>query len=105
MLAPLILAGHVVLSAVVKLELLAGVRKNEARTLEDLLSGLRGPGDFPSTESCNALLKRARGRGLLGGIPDLMILADCKRTGSSLMSLDAKLLKLANELKVPTLAV
>ena len=99
-LPPLILSGHVVLSAVVKLELLAGVRKDEALILEELLSGLRELSDFPPIEHCQRLLTLARGRGLLGGIPDLMILADCERTNSKLLSVDRKLLKLAKELKI-----
>ncbi len=99
-LPPLILSGHVVLSAVVKLELLAGVRKDEALILEELLSGLHELSDFPPIEHCQRLLTLARGRGLLGGIPDLMILADCERTKSTLLSADRKLLKLAKELRI-----
>ncbi len=95
----LILARKVILSSVVKLELLAGVRRQEASQLEELLSGLTQFNDFPAVTICQSLLTRARGRGLLGGLPDIMILADCHRSGALLMTSDAKLTALARELK------
>ena len=103
-LPPLILSGWVVLSSVVKLELLAGVRRSEVPTLEDLLSGLTGLETLPPVEHCTRLLSRARGRGLLGGLPDLMILADCERASARLLTLDGKLRKLATELRIPIMA-
>jgi predicted nucleic acid-binding protein len=95
----LILAGKVILSSVVKLELLAGVRRHEAGQLRELLSGLALLDDFPPPAICESLLARARGRGLLGGLPDLMILADCYRSGARLMTSDTKLKALARELE------
>ena len=100
-LPPLILSGRVILSAVVKLELLAGVRKSESKALESLLSGLVQIETFAPVAQCQRLLVRARGSGLLGGLPDLMILADCERTQSALFSSDGKLIKLAQALKIP----
>lgn len=96
----LILSGNVILSAIVKLELLAGVRKSELDQLDELLSGLTQLDECPPIGLSRKLLSQARGRGLLGGILDLMILADCLRTGSRLLSSDAKLVKLAHELKI-----
>ena len=99
-LPPLILSGAVVLSSVVKLELLAGVRRAERAVLQELLAGLQELRDFPPVELCLKLLNLARGRGLLGGIPDLMIMADCERSHSALFTRDAKLAKLANEVRI-----
>ena len=99
-LPPLIIAGQITLSAVVKLELLAGVRKSEMTLLEDLLTGLNQLSDLPPIPLCQKMLSLARGRGILGGIPDLMILADCERTNSTLLTLDRKLIKLAQQLKI-----
>lgn len=96
----LILAGKVILSSVVKLELLAEVRKSELLTLDELLSGLAQLEDFPPVDLTQKLLTRARGRGSFGGISDLMILSDCARTGSHLLSSDTKMVKLAQELKI-----
>ena len=95
----LILSGRVILSAVVRIELLAGVRKSEHAELDELLAGLAQLKDFPPVQNCQTILTRARGRGLLGGIPDLIILADCERSGARLLSSDSKLVKLAKELK------
>lgn len=96
----LILAGRVILSSVVRLELLAGVRRREASQLTELLSGMAQLEDFPPTPICQSLLTRARGRGLLGGLPDIMILADCSRSGAHLMTTDTKLVALARELRI-----
>ena len=92
-LPPLILSGRITLSAIVKLELLAGALKSESNLLEDLLSGLNKIPSLPTVPECQSILSRARGRGLLTGVPDLMILADCERTQSALLTLDGKLFK------------
>ena len=101
----LLLSRHVILSAVVKLELLAGVRRSEVTLLEDLLGGLPQLPELPPVEHCKKLLKIARGRGLFGGLTDIMILADCERTKSVLFTLDKKLLKLSQELKIQRLEI
>ena len=68
--------------------------------MEKLFSGLRLIPEFPPARLVQELLIRARGRGLLGGFPDLMLLADAQREKAPLYTLDRKLARLATELKV-----
>ena len=96
----LVLNGEVLLSKVVKLELLSGVRKKEVKSLEILFEGLVELADFASSTLCEKLLNRARGRGLFGGLPDLMILADAVQNQARLFTHDEKQRALAVELRV-----
>jgi predicted nucleic acid-binding protein len=98
--AVLILKNRVLLSAVVRLELLAGVRKSELKMIERLCNALRQIEHFPSPLVCQQLLARARGSGLLGGIPDLLILADALKHKAPLFTYDQKMIKLARKLGV-----
>ena len=103
-LAILILNNRVLLSPIVRLELLAGVRKSESLILENLLNALRPIKTFASPEECLKLLHRAKGTGLLGGIPDLLILADAVKLKSALFTSDKKLVALAKKLDVRLIA-
>ena len=96
----LLLNNQVLLSQVARLELVAGSRRKEDQVLEKLLSGMRQIPEFPPAMLVQELLMRARGRGLLGGFPDLMLLADAKREKAPLYTLDRKLSRLAEELKI-----
>jgi len=97
-LAVLTLNNQVLLSPIVRLELLAGVRKTEFKAIEKLCNVLLPIDSFASPKECEKLLIRARGSGLLGGIPDLLILVDVLRYGALLFSYDEKMIKLARRL-------
>lgn len=97
-LAVLTLNNQVLLSPIVRLELLAGVRTTERKAIEKLCNALRPIESFASPRDCEKLLNRARGSGLLGGIPDLLILADVLRHEAVLFSYDEKMAKLAAKL-------
>lgn len=99
-LAVLILKNRVLLSPVVRLELLVMVKKAELRTIEGLCNALRRIEDFAPLQECERLLARARGSGLFGGIPDLLIIADALRHRAALFSYDLKMKKLAGKLGV-----
>lgn len=99
-LAVLILNNRVLLSPVVRLELLAGVRKQEAKMIEKLCDALRPIESFATPKECEKLLRRARGSGLLGGIPDILILADTARQNATLFSYDEKMNRLAAKLRI-----
>lgn len=99
-LSVLILNNQVLLSPVVKLELLSGVRKKELRELERLLRVLIPIDSFVTPQLCEKILHRAKGSGLLGGLPDLLILADTIFHKATLFSGDKKMIKLAEKLKI-----
>ena len=99
-LAVLILNNQVLLSPIVRLELLAGVRKAELKAIEKLCNALLPIESFASPNECEKILHKARGSGLLGGIPDFLIIVDALRLGASLFSYDEKMSKLAKKLGV-----
>lgn len=101
-LAVLILQNEVLLSPVVRLELLAGVAKGQLKELKRLLSALRTIEAFAAPDECQALLEAARGSGLFGGIPDLLILADAKRHHAPLFTYDKKMKALAQKFRIAT---
>lgn len=94
----LTLKNRVLLSPVVRLELLAGVRKRELKSMLTLCNALRPIHEFASPDECERLLSRARGSGLFGGIPDLLIIADAIRYRAHLFSYDDKMKALAKRL-------
>ena len=96
----LLLNNQVLLSQVARIELFAGSRRKEDRIMDKLLAGLRQIPEFPPATLVQEILIRVRGRGLLGGFPDLMLLADAQREKAPLYTLDRKLARLATELKV-----
>lgn len=102
-LSVLILNNQVLLSPIVKLELLAGVRKQELSQLERLLKTLVQIDIFNSIKAYQKTLLKAKGSGLLGGLPDLMILTDAITHKAILFSLDDKMIKLAKKLRVDIL--
>lgn len=99
-LAVLTLNNQVLLSPIVRLELLAGVRKVELKAVEKLCNALLPVKSFADPKDCEKILGRARGSGLSGGIPDLLILADALRYNALLFSYDEKMLRLASKLGV-----
>ena len=103
-LSVLILKNSVLLSPVVQLELQAGVRRKEMKTIEKLCNALRPIREFATPEECRKLLDRARGSGLMGGIPDLLIIADALRYRAHLFSYDEKMKALARKLGAKVVA-
>lgn len=99
-LAILTLKNLVLLSPIVRLELLAGVKKSEVKALNKLFIALRQIESFAPVSDCDTLLNRARGSGLLGGIPDLLIIADALRSNAYLFTYDQKMKLLAKKLGV-----
>lgn len=97
-LAALILNNQVLLSPIVRLELLSGVNKKQMPLIENLFSGLKQISDFPKPTFCETLLKKAKGSGLFGGIPDLLIIAGALNSKSALLTYDKKMKKLAQKL-------
>ena len=102
-LSVLILNNQVLLSQVVRLELLAGVGQRDARTLNSLLASLRCLEDFPPPEPCIKLLDKVKAKGRFGGVADLLILADTIRRQAVLFTHDQKLAILAKQLAVPVM--
>jgi predicted nucleic acid-binding protein len=97
-LAVLIVGNRVLLSSVVRLEILSGVRKGEMSIVERVLNALRPVSSFATPAQCEHLLGRARGTGHFGGIIDLMIIADAIRLNAFLLTYDTKMKKLATRL-------
>ena len=96
----LIREDRAILSQIVLLEIIKGVTKIEAPKVFNLLGGLEVLEDFPPAVACQELLVKAKDLGLQGGIPDLLILADCYVNQVKLYSCDMKLIRLAKALKV-----
>jgi len=99
----LILNNQVLLSPVVRFELMVGVRKSESSQVERLFKVLIPIENFCSLSLCESVLLRAKGSGLLGGLPDLMILADAISHKAMLFSTDKKMLLLAKKLRLNVL--
>jgi predicted nucleic acid-binding protein len=97
-LSVLTLKNRVLLSPVVRLELLAGVRKRERKSVLKFCDALRPVEQFVSPQECEKLLGRARGSGLFGGIPDLLIIGDAIRYRAHLFTYDEKMKSLGKKL-------
>lgn len=95
--------NQIILSHTVKLEILKGTRKRDEKIVETVLSGLREKDTFPDPNICLMLLNKAKGSGFLGGIPDLLILADAYETKSKLFTSDQKLYRVAKRLGIEVL--
>ena len=91
---------RVVLSQIVLLELIKGIIKTEIKKVVSFLDGLEILPDFPPAVACQELFIKAKGLGLQGGIPDLLILSDCYVNQIQLLSSDLKLVRLARALKI-----
>jgi predicted nucleic acid-binding protein len=76
---------QILLSKVVRLELLKGTRRVDRRTVLNLFEGLKQLPDFPPAKLAEEILFRLHGRGLNLGFADLLILADAaSQSGGSL---------------------
>lgn len=92
---------RIVLSNVVRLELLKGTGRAERRALLSLLEGFRQLIDFPPADLTERILFQLHGRGFCLGFPDLLILADAVRGKCALLTSDQPLAKAAAALKLP----
>lgn len=90
----------ILLSKVVRLELLKGSRKNDRKALLNLFDGLKKIEDFPPSNLCEENLLRLHGRGLNLGFADLLILTDVMRSKSGLLTSDRALASAAHALKL-----
>lgn len=99
-LAVLTLRNQVLLSPVVRLELFAGVRKSDLKIVQKLCNALIPIDSFATPSECEKLMTKARGSGLFGGIPDLLIIADALRHNAFLFTFDKKMAALAKKLRV-----
>lgn len=91
---------EIILSKIVRLELLKGTGKQDRTVLLNFLDGLFQIDEFPSSEVVEKLLLQLHGRGFNLGFADLLILADVVRTKSRLLTADKALRKAAIALKV-----
>lgn len=85
----------IILSRVVRIELLKGTARRDRRLLLNFLDGLFPLEDFPSADSVEELLLQLQGKGLNLGFADLLILADAARSRSRLLTADKSLRRAA----------
>jgi predicted nucleic acid-binding protein len=101
----LIIDDRIIISKVVRLELLMGVRKSEQFYLARLIRSFREIASFPSSEICEEILKKARGSGLTLGLPDLMILSDALEEKAKLATKDKMLERAARTFKISVIEI
>jgi predicted nucleic acid-binding protein len=94
----------ILLSKVVRLELLKGARRNNRKVLLDLFDGFKQLSDFPPSDLTEQVLLRLHGRGLNLGFADLLILTDVMRSRSGLLTSDRALANAARVLKLVVVA-
>lgn len=97
----LLVESRVVLSDLVRLELLMGLRQSEQKMLADLLSALPLISVTPQiTASAGTLLPSIKRTGLNVGIVDYLIVVQAMSQNLSIFSRDKMLLKLARLMDV-----
>lgn len=99
----LALKDKIILSRVVRLELIKGVSRQGRHALVNFLDGLIQLAEFASAATTEKLLLLLHGRGINLGIADLLILADAQRTKSKLLTADRALQRAAELVKIPLL--
>lgn len=102
-LAILITGNHVILSPVVRLELLAGLSKAQSKIIEELFTSLESISLFPEIKFCEKLIYQIKGLGFTASIPDMLILADCLAHKASLFTYDEPMKLIAGKLKIKLL--
>lgn len=101
---PILVTGnHVLLSPTVRLELLSGLSKTQAKIIEDLFVSLESIKQFPEIKFCEKLIYQIKGFGFTAGIPDMLIIADCLQHKASLFTYDEQMKVIAKRLKVKLL--
>jgi predicted nucleic acid-binding protein len=91
---------RIVLSKVVRMELLKGSRKQDRKALYNLFEGFKQLAEFPQAELAEETLLQLHGRGFNLGFADLLILTDAIRNRIGLLTSDAALASAARALKV-----
>ena len=91
----LIVNNQVLLSQIVYLEILRGVRKAEYKFINKTLQYLKLLPQFADSKVSRELLIKLKGKGLSLGIPDLLIIADSLTNKASLYTNDTELLAAA----------
>lgn len=102
-LAILVTGNHVLLSPVVRLELLVGLSKAQSKIIEELFTSIENITSFPEINFCEKLVSKIKGFGFTSSIPDMLILADCIRHNASLFTYDEKMKLIASRLKIKLL--
>ena len=90
----------IVLSKVVRLELLKGAKREDRKVLLNFLEGLVQLEEFSPADLVEKLLLQLHRRGMNLGFADLMILADTVRTKTRLLTADKPLATAADLLGV-----
>ena len=90
----------ILLSKVVRMELLKGTRRQDRKALLNLFDGFKQLSDFPPADFAEQILLRLHGRGFNLGFADLLILTDVVRSKSGLLTSDRALANAARALKV-----
>jgi len=85
----------IILSKVVRLELIKGAKQKDRKLLLNFLEGLIQLEEFPSADLVEKALLQLHGRGMNLGFADLLILADALRTRSRLLTVDKILARAA----------
>jgi predicted nucleic acid-binding protein len=96
----LALSDSIILSKIVRLELLKGTKRSDRKILLNFLTGLIQIDKLPSAELSESILLSLHSRGLSLGIADLLILSDVIEYQCLLLTTDKKLAQAANILKV-----
>ena len=91
---------RILLSRVVRLELLKGTSRNDRKALLNLFDGFKQLSDFPPAGLTEQILLRLHGRGFSLGFADLLILGDAMRSKSAILTSDHALLTAARILKL-----
>ena len=93
----------ILLSKVVRMELLKGTRRQDRKSLLNLFDGFKQLSDFPPANLTEQTLLQLHGRGFNLGFADLLILTDAVRSKSALLTSDGALATAARALKVNVL--
>lgn len=93
----------ILLSKVVRMELLKGTRRQDRKSLLNLFDGFKQLSDFPPANLTEQTLLQLHGRGFNLGFADLLILTDAVRSKSTLLTSDGALATAARALKVNVL--
>ena len=101
----LALSDSIVLSKVVRLELIKGAKRADRKVLLNFLDGLIHLEDFPSAQAAEAVLLKLHGRGFNLGFADLLILADTVESKSMLLTSDKALASAAKTMGIKMLKV
>jgi predicted nucleic acid-binding protein len=90
----------ILLSKIVRIELLKGARKADRKLLLNLLDGLIPLESFPPAALVEEIVLRLHGRGLNLGFADLLILVDAMRSKATILSSDKMMNRAAEILKI-----